>query len=229
MIGKRVMSESPPHAGQPIRSWGAEVEGAVGAIILIHGRGATADDILALSPELGRGDIVFLAPQAARRTWYPLSFLEPLERNEPELSSAIAALGSVVQQLESAGIEPRRQLLLGFSQGACLALEFAARFPRRYAGLIGLSGGLIGPPGSARDYPGSLDGTPVFLGSGDPDPHVPWQRVEESAEVLESMGSMVDLVRYPGLGHTINHDELDRVRRLVDSALPARNVIRTGG
>ena len=226
MIGNRVMSDLPPHAGQAIRYSGSPVEAAVGAVILIHGRGATADDILGLSLELDRSDLVFLAPQAARGTWYPWSFLEPLERNEPELSSALAALGSVVEGLKSAGIEPRRQLLLGFSQGACLALEFAARSPRRYAGLIGLSGGLIGPAGVARDYSGSLDGTPVFLGSSDPDPHVPWHRVEESAEVLESMGSEVELVRYPGLGHTINRDELHRARRLVASAIPATGVIK---
>jgi len=226
MIGNRVMSDVPPHAGQAIRFSGSPVEAAAGAAILIHGRSSTADDILGLSLHLGRRDLVFVAPQAARGTWYPWSFLEPLERNEPDLSSALAAIGSVVDGLESVGIEPRRQLLLGFSQGACLALEFAARFPRRYAGLIGLSGGLIGPDGRARNDSGNLDGTPVFLGSSDPDPHVPWQRVEESAEVLESMGSAVELVRYPDLGHTINRDELDRVGRLVDSAIPATEVIK---
>ena len=161
-----------------------------------------------------------MAPQAAGSSWYPYSFLAPMEKNEPGLSSGLARIGEAMAELEAAGIPPERTILLGFSQGACLTLEFAARNARRYGGVVGLSGGLIGPPGTPRDfsgnYAGSFAGTPVFLGCSDRDPHIPRERVDESAAVLEKMGAEVTERIYPAMGHTVNQDELDHVRRLLE-------------
>jgi predicted esterase len=183
--------------------------------IAIHGRGASADDILGLAREIAVGDVAFLAPEAAGHTWYPLSFLSPIERNEPFLSSALSAIERLVATLESQGISSNRIGLLGFSQGACLALEFAARHPRRYAAVVAFSGGLIGPPGTPRTYAGSLDGTPVFLGCSDVDPHIPVERVRESAAVLKQMGASVDARIYPRMGHTVNQEEMLTARKLL--------------
>lgn len=207
--------ELDPHGRQPVLRAGRPAEEAAVALILVHGRGAAAADMLSLTPGLGASEAAVLAPQALGSSWYPHSFLAPLDRNEPGLSSGLALLAELVEGLEEQGIPAERTVLLGFSQGACLTLEFAARNPRRYGGVVGLTGGLIGPPGTPRDYTGLLEGTPAFLGAGDPDPHVPWWRVEESADVLRGMGATVTLRRYPGMAHTINQQELDRVRRLV--------------
>ncbi len=208
-----------PHQGQPVRAAGSPLADARAVVLLAHGRGSTAEDILSLTNELNRDGVAYLAPQAAGFTWYPNSFLAPIEHNEPGLSSGLAALAAVLGEAERAGVPSQRQLLLGFSQGACLTLEFAARHPRRYGGIVGFTGGLIGPPGTPRDYPGTFDGTPVFLGSSDPDPHVPWTRVEETAEVLGSMGADVTLQRYPGKGHTIHRQEIEAAAALLDAAL----------
>ena len=143
----------------------------------MHGRGASAEDVLSLAAEFGTTDVAYLAPQAAGRTWYPYSFLSPTQDNEPGISSGLRVLAALVDGLAGQQIPPARIALLGFSQGACLSLEFAARHARRYAAVVGLSGGLIGPPGTPRNYPGSLDGTPVFLGCSDIDPHIPLERV----------------------------------------------------
>ena len=194
---------------------GSPLGQATAAMILVHGRGATAEDILSLGRELGRPDLAYLAPQAEGYSWYPYSFLAPMERNEPGLSNGLALLGHLVERLGSEGIPPERTVLLGFSQGACLSLEYAARNARRFGGVAGLSGGLIGPPGTPRDYPGSFDGTPVFLGCSDRDPHIPLQRVKETTEVLTRMGASVTERIYPAMGHTVNEDELERVRELV--------------
>jgi predicted esterase len=177
---------------------------------------------MGLAEALGREDLALIAPRAAGNTWYPQSFLAPIEANEPGLSSGLAVLGDVIDSAEAAGVPAVRQVLVGFSQGACLTLEFAARHPRRFGAVAGLTGGLVGPPGTPRDYPGSLDGTPVFLGSSDPDPHVPWSRVTETAEVLERMGATVDLRRYPGMPHTINEEEVAAVRALIDRTVGDR-------
>lgn len=187
-------------------------------MLLIHGRGATAESILSLADELAHPDFVYLAPQAAGNTWYPHSFLAPIASNEPYLSSALLAVGDVLDHLENAGIPAERTILLGFSQGACLALEFAARHARRYGGLVGLSGGLIGPDGTPRNYPGSLAGTPVFLGCSDADFHIPQHRVLHSADVLKRLGGEVTTRLYPNMGHTINQDELDLVRGIMARA-----------
>ena len=191
------------------------METARAAMILVHGRGATAESILALADEFQVPHVAYRAPQATGNTWYPLPFLAPLEQNEPWLSSALATLERVVAHVETAGIPLERTVLLGFSQGACLALEYVARHAWHYGGVIGLSGGLIGPDGTPRDYSGSLSGTPIFLGCGDPDPHIPAGRVHESADVLGRLGGEVTMRLYPGLGHTVNQDEIDFVRNLL--------------
>jgi predicted esterase len=201
---------------------------ASAALVLVHGRGGSAEGILSLAGELTRPGFAFLAPQAAGNTWYPLSFLAPMERNEPYLSSALDALAALLERLAGAGIPPERTILLGFSQGACLALEFAARNAQRYGGLAGLSGGLIGPEGISRDYTGSLEGTPVFLGCSDVDPHIPRERVVESGRVLERLGGKVVVRLYPSLGHTINQDELDRVRSMMATLAPSQMPQATG-
>lgn len=206
-----------PHQGQPVRSAGAPLREAQALVLLVHGRGGSAEDILGLARELGRDDVAYLAPQAAGFTWYPQSFLAPIEKNEPGLSSGLAALEAVLEDAERAGVPGERQMVLGFSQGACLTLEFAARHPRRYGGIVAFTGGLVGPPGTTRDYPGSFDGTPVFLGSSDPDPHVPWARVEETERVLKGMDASVDLRRYPGMAHTIDREEIAAARTMLDA------------
>ena len=204
-----------PHANQPVLTLGpTPAEARLGAI-LIHGRGASAEDILGLAHELALPDVAYLAPQAAGHTWYPYSFLSRTEQNEPGLSSALLVIEGLVQQFEQQGIPADRVVLMGFSQGACLTLEFAARHARRYAAIAGFSGGLIGPPGTPRDYPASLDSTPVFIGCSDVDPHIPVERVRESAEVYRRMGAAVDERIYPGMGHTINQAEIDAVRNLL--------------
>ena len=206
---------SDPHAGQPVLHLGPAPAAARLITIAIHGRGASADDILGLAREVAVDDVAYLAPEAAGHTWYPLSFLSPIERNEPFLTSALTTIERLVSTLESQGIPSDRIGLLGFSQGACLSLEFAARHPRQYAAVIAFSGGLIGPPGTPRTYTGSLAGTPVFLGCSDVDPHIPVERVRESAAVLKQMGAAVDTRIYPRMGHTVNHEEMMAARKLL--------------
>ncbi|MGH7630454.1 MAG: alpha/beta hydrolase [Gemmatimonadales bacterium] len=203
------------HADQPVLTGGRALPDARAAVVMLHGRGATAAGILALADELRAPAVAYLAPQAAGNTWYPLSFLAPIERNEPWLSSALAAVAGTVQRCTDAGIPPHRTVLLGFSQGACLGVEFAARHARRYGGVAVLSGGLIGPDIAPATYAGSLDATPVFLGCSEIDAHVPAERVRETAGVLERMGAEVTMRLYPGMGHTINEDELVRVRAML--------------
>lgn len=205
-----------PHQGQRVLMTGAPLGQARAAMILIHGRGATAESILSLAGELAQSDFAYLAPQAAGHTWYPYGFMSPMEQNQPYLSSALAAVGALVDTVVAEGITHERIVLLGFSQGACLTSEFAARNARRYGGVVALTGGLIGPEGTPRDYPGSFEGTPVFLGSSDPDPHIPVGRVEETQRVLERMGASVTTRIYPGMGHTVNQDELEHVRRIME-------------
>lgn len=211
-----VPSSSPdPHAGQPVLAAGPAPEQAKATLLLLHGRGAPAEGMLELSSQLGLAAVAALAPRAAGRTWYPLSFLSPLEANQPFLNSALRRLEAVVGDLLGRGIPGERIALLGFSQGACLTTEFIARHPRRYGAVMALTGGLIGPLGTRRDYPGSLAGTPVFLGTSDPDSHVPFERVRETAVVFSRMGAVVDLRRYPGMPHAINQDELEACRALL--------------
>ena len=211
-----------PHGDESPLMAGAPLEQATGAIVALHGRGASAEDIIALAREVAPTGVTILAPQAAGNTWYPYRFIEPRERNEPFLSSALRTVTDLMTRLTEQGISPERTALLGFSQGACLALEAAARYPRRYAGVVAFSGGLIGPPGMPFDFDGSLQGTPVFIGSSDVDPHVPLERVDESAEALERLGAAVEARIYPGMGHTVNRDELEAARTKLDEAFTPR-------
>lgn len=208
------------HAGQPLRHTGRPLAEAGAAMILVHGRGATAESILELAGYLPHPQMAYLAPQAAGQTWYPYSFLAPLAQNEPYLSSALARLEGLLADVTAAGIPPERVVWAGFSQGACLAAEFVARHAQRYGGVLLFSGGLIGPPGTPRDYAGTLAGTPVFLGCSDRDAHIPLARVEETAEALARLGAAVDKRIYPRMGHTINDDEIRAAAALV-AGLPA--------
>ncbi|HEU5169769.1 MAG TPA: alpha/beta hydrolase [Gemmatimonadales bacterium] len=205
------------HSKPVVRTLGLPLREARAAMIMLHGRGATAESILTLADAIHAPGFAYLAPQAPGGTWYPFSFLAPLDRNEPALSAALATVGALVDSVTAAGLGPERAFLLGFSQGACLALEYAARHARRYGGLVGLSGGLIGPEGTPRDYGGTLDGTPVFLGCSEVDPHVPAERVRETVRVLERLGGRVTMRLYPGTAHAVNEDEIGAVRGLLAS------------
>lgn len=208
-----------PHAGQTVLATGQPLDQAKAAMIMIHGRGASAHDILALSQHLPHPNFAYLAPQAAGHTWYPQRFIAPLAQNEPYLSSALQIITDILAKLQESGIGPEQTILMGFSQGACLSLEYVARNARRYGGVIAFSGGLIGPDSTPRDYPGSLEGTPIFIGCSDADFHIPLPRVKESTEVLTKLGATVDERIYPGMGHTINEDELAAAQALVDAVL----------
>jgi predicted esterase len=208
-----------PHAHQPLLRAGPTIFDARLVAILLHGRGASAEDILGLSREFSVSDVAYLAPQAAGRTWYPNSFLAPIEQNEPGISSGLHVIAGLLQDLYRQDVSSDRVVLLGFSQGACLTLEFAARHPRRYAAVVALSGGLIGPPGTPRNYPGEFDGTPVFIGCSDTDAHIPLKRVHESTAVFRRMGAVVDERIYPRMGHTVNRDELGAVGALFSETI----------
>lgn len=203
-----------PHRGQTALVAGVSPEAARAAVIAVHGRGANPEDIMPLAMLVGGPGLTYVAPRAAEGTWYPHRFLEPVERNQPWLDSALGVLASTLAWLGSAEIPPARTLVLGFSQGACLALEFAARNARRYGGLVGFSGALIGPPATPREYSGSLAGTPVFLGCSDRDPHVPADSVLETGDTLRAMGGEVTVRLYPGLGHTVSEDEIEAARSI---------------
>ena|SRR2546423_7447978 len=214
------MSDSEEWAqGVRVLQAGAPLREASAAMILVHGRGASAEDIMLLGQELSMPGFTFLAPQAPGNTWYPNRYSAPIPSNEPWLSSALEALEMLLSRVEEV-VPATRAVLLGFSQGACLTLEFAARHARRYGGVVGLSGALIGPPGTPRDYPGSLEGMPVFLGCSDVDPHVAAADVLASGDVLRRLGGDVTLRLFPGLGHEVNEDELNHVRGLMRALLP---------
>ena len=212
-------TDQGPHQGQQVVNSGKPLAEAQAAMILVHGRGATAVSILELANELHHPEFAYLAPQAADNTWYPYSFLAPMTQNEPGLSSGLQAIGELVDQVAAAGIPADRLVLAGFSQGACLASEFVARDARRYGGLLAFSGGLIGPPGTPRDYDGSLAGTPVFLGCSDVDFHIPLERVVETAAVFTKLGANVNKQIYPNMGHTIVQDEIDHANQIMQAIL----------
>ncbi|MBB6644862.1 alpha/beta hydrolase [Halobellus ruber] len=211
------MSTADPHDGQPIRTAGAALDEANAAVVLVHGRGARADGMLRFAREFGREGLHYAAPQAQRGTWYPNSFLAPVGRNQPHLDSALAHVGRAVEHARSGGLPPEKVLLVGFSQGACLVSEFVARDPQRYAGLVLLSGGLIGAEGTDFDYDGDVSGMPFFLGVSDDDPHIPVSRAEETVEVFERLGADVRFDEYHGRGHGIFEEEIDYLRELVGS------------
>lgn len=206
-----------PHQGQPVRTLGVPLEHARAAMVMVHGRGATAESILTLVPALVQDGFAFLAPQASGNTWYPNSFMAPIASNEPGITSGHAAIADVLATIADAGIPLEKTMLLGFSQGACLSLEYAARNAARFGGIATLSGGLIGPDGTPRNYPGSFEGTPAFLGCSDIDGHVPALRVTESASVLRHMGASVTMKLYPGMGHLVNEDEIAAVNAMMSA------------
>lgn len=214
-------TDTGPHQGQQVYTAGKPLSAASAAMILIHGRGASAPDILQLAGELRHPDFAYLAPQAANNTWYPYGFMEPMERNQPGLNSGLQVIADLIAQVEAADIPAERIVIAGFSQGACLSSEFVARNARRYGGLLAFSGGVVGPPGTPRDYDGSLDGTPVFLGCSDVDFHIPLARVEETAVTFTNLGADVNKQIYPGMGHTIIQDEIVHARKIVDGVLGA--------
>jgi phospholipase/carboxylesterase len=202
------------HEQQPILHHGAALAQARAAMIMIHGRGASAEDILSLAGEFAQPDVAYLAPQAAGHTWYPNRFTAPVATNEPHLSAALAVIDALVARI-AASVPHERVLLLGFSQGACLALEYAARHPRRYGGVVALSGALIENGDQPRNYAGTLAGTPVFLGCSDVDAHIPLARVRRSSQALQALGATVTERIYPGMAHTVNADEVAFVRELL--------------
>lgn len=210
------MPRHDPHANPRIFHTGTPIAGARIVAVMLHGRGAGAQDILSLAKEFSARDLAFVAPEAAGNTWYPYSFLMPIEQNEPSLSSALRAIDKVIDSVAQQNVNRDRIALMGFSQGACLALEYAARHAQRYAAIAAFSGGLIGPPGTSRNYSGSFDGTPVFLGCSDIDPHIPVERVHESAEVFTRMGATVTKKIYPHMGHTINEQEIALVDEMLN-------------
>ncbi len=206
-----------PHAGQLVLTAGLPLKDAGAAMILVHGRGATPPNILELAIPLAHPAFAYLAPAAAGNTWYPYSFMADTEANEPGLSSGLAVLEGLVERVRDAEIPRRRVILAGFSQGACLMSEFAVRHAARYGGVLAFSGGLIGPPGTTWPYEGDFAGTPVFLGCSDVDPHIPKERVEESADVFARLGAAVETRLYPGMGHLINDDEIAVARSIVEA------------
>jgi phospholipase/carboxylesterase len=196
---------------------GEKLESASKVLILLHGRGANAEDILGLTNHLNLQNFAFVALEATNHTWYPYSFMAPVSENEPWLSSALSLVGDLVSKINEDGFENDQLYFLGFSQGACLTLEFVTRNAKRYGGVIAFTGGLIGDKINQDNYSGDFSGTPVFIGSSDPDPHVPVQRVNESAEILERMGALVTKKIYPNMGHTVSEDEIMMARAMLNS------------
>lgn len=184
-------------------------------LVMIHGRGGTAEDILSLAADLHVADFALLAPQAEGNSWYPSSFLSPREDNEPFLSSSLNILKEIVTDLETKGFSRAQIYLLGFSQGACLALDFAASDAKRYGGIVAFTGGVIGEHLDHRNYHGDFDGTPVFIGSSNPDFHVPVERVNETTVLFEEMGANVTEIIYENMGHTISESEITQVNKLI--------------
>lgn len=194
---------------------GKDIKKAKKVLILLHGRGSTAEDILELHSHLPLDDFALIAPQATNQTWYPYSFLAPVEENEPWLSSALDLLGEIVKDLMKKGFDSREIYLLGFSQGACLCLEFATRNASKYGGITAFTGGLIGETLDSENYSGDFEATPVFIGTGDPDSHVPVGRVKRTAEILNNMNADVSVKIYENRPHTISENELELARDLI--------------
>ena len=213
------MSDADPHGGARIETAGAPLDDARAAVVALHGRGASARSVVNLAGELDVDDVAWLGPQAVGNTWYPYAFTADLSDNEPHLSSALSLVEETITRAVDAGIPRERVVVLGFSQGACLGSEFVARNATRYGGLVVFSGGLIGPDGTPRDYEGDLAGTPVFLGCGDRDPHIPVERVHETRDVLTGLGGDVTERIFDGMGHTIVREELAAARDVLESAV----------
>jgi predicted esterase len=206
------------HQGQPMINYGAEINDANLITILLHGRGSTAEAMLPIADALNKEGVRFVIPQAALNRWYPQTAFGPIEANEPDLSSALGIIDSLVESAHQNGFSDQQIVFGGFSQGACLASEYVVRTARKYAGLFVLSGALIGPRGMPRNYPGSLDNMPVFIGGSDVDPWVAHDLISETASLFQKMGADVDFRTYPGMAHTINQDEIDRVQAMLTNA-----------
>lgn len=198
-----------------IQTAGKSLKEAEKVLIMVHGRGASAQDIIGLASHLNVADYALLAPQATNHTWYPYSFMAKPEQNEPSLSSALKVLKEVVDDVTKQGIATENIYFLGFSQGACLTLEFVARNATKYGGVAAFTGGLIGDKINRSNYSGNFNGTPIFIGTGNPDPHVPVERVKESASILEEMNASVHVEVYENRPHTISKDEIDWANRLL--------------
>ncbi len=214
----RIDSDNPfegPHQGQPVAKHGAAIADAKTTMIMLHGRGATAQSMFPLADEFDGNNICYLAPQAHNHTWYPYSFLANTEKNQPGLSSGLQVIDDLMGRLVDEGLSKEKIILLGFSQGACLALEYAARHPQKLGGIIGLTGGLIGDEVYPENYEGDFSNTPFFIGTSDPDPHVPIQRVYDTENILKEMNAAVTLKIYKNMGHTINEDEINLINKLV--------------
>jgi predicted esterase len=210
-----------PHQFAPALAAGATPPKAKAAMILLHGRGGSAREILSLAAAFGRDDIAYVAPQATGNTWYPHRFLVPRAENQPHLDSAYRVVKRVLDDLAASGLPAHKVIVAGFSQGACLASDYAARNPRRYGGVFAFSGGLIGDRVSPADFSGDLAGTPAFVGCSDVDGHIPADRVRLTAEVLKTLGANVILRLYPGMGHTISQDEIDAAKAILDTVATA--------
>jgi phospholipase/carboxylesterase len=206
------------HDAKRIIATGKRVEEAQKVLIMVHGRGASARDILSLSEYLHVDDFALLAPEATSHSWYPYSFLVPPVQNEPWLSSALDLLRQVIDDVKVQGVSSGNIYLLGFSQGACLTLEFAARNAQRFGGIVAFTGGLIGDKIYTKNYKGDFQETPVFIGSSDPDPHVPVQRVNETSSILTSMNAAVTKRIYRSMGHTISQDEIDTANQIISGS-----------
>ncbi|GGB77581.1 alpha/beta hydrolase [Dyadobacter sediminis] len=194
---------------------GKPVSEAKKAIVMLHGRGASAEDIISLKRHLDLENMAIFAPNASSHSWYPYSFMAPVSQNQPALDSALAVIGEVVAEIEASGIESENIYFAGFSQGACLTLEYTARNARRYGGIIALTGGLVGQQLAEENYTGDFAGTPVFISTGDPDPHVPVSRVKESIATLERLNAFVTYAIYPGRPHTISAEEIEFVNKQI--------------
>lgn len=212
-----MVNQSDPHASTRTLAYGVPPEQARAAMILLHGRGASPEDILGIGAEVGIDNVAYIAPAAANSTWYPYPFLNPQAANQPYLDSALKRVGGLIAHLNGVNIATNKIVLLGFSQGACLASEYAARNPQRYGGVAALSGGVIGSDDDLTGYTGSLEGTPAFFGCSDVDPHIPETRVRRSADILQGMGATVETRIYPGMGHLVNLEEIGVVREMLEA------------
>ena len=210
-----------PHQNAPVLAAGAKTEAARAAVILLHGRGGNAREILSLSGAFGRTDVAYVAPEASGNTWYPHRFLVPRAENQPHLDSAYRVVARLIADLARRGLPADKVILAGFSQGACLASDYAARNPERYGGVFAFSGGLIGDRVSPADFAGDLAGTPAFVGCSDVDGHIPADRVRLTADILKALGANVTLRLYPGMGHTINQDEINAAKAIIDAVATA--------
>lgn len=199
-----------------VLAYGRPLAEAKTAMLMMHGRGASAEDILTIADALAVDDIAYIAPQAVGNVWYPVPYSQPVAKNEPQLTNTFGLMTQLLERIRAAGVAPERTFLLGFSQGACLSMEYAARHlanqPQRFGGVFALSGVLIENGDQPRDYSGSLISTPVFVGCSDVDTFFPVERVHRSVQVLQGLGAQVTERIYPGMGHTVNDDELDFVR-----------------